>query len=158
MVLLKSDHLFDWKARMQLANVYIKQGLFDDATANYNSIVSKNSFVFLFDNASTSNWNFWMFKLNTDKSNSDAIERLGLINTIIQDVERATTHEAHKDYQAAIDLYTKILEVSWQPLCLTTIAVFLNRFSPCCSHRHGQWKCTNVVPNATLTYTTIRKP
>jgi tetratricopeptide (TPR) repeat protein len=97
------------KARLQLANVYLKQGLFDDAKANYDAIVSR------LDGEEVRrlrfNNNFDFEKLKTEKGNAEALERLGLIQTIKEEAEQADAYERRRDYQPAIDLYTKILEV-----------------------------------------------
>ncbi|RNA26002.1 dnaJ -like protein, partial [Brachionus plicatilis] len=73
-------------ARLQRANIYFKKGQFADAISDYQSIIV------------------------SDSSNSEAKSKLEKCHSILDSLELARHHQNLRDFPAAIDLYTNILE------------------------------------------------
>ena len=76
-----------FKARMQRANVLTKQGLFEEAIKDYNTV------------------------LKTDSSNAEASTRIDRLYSIVNDLGRVHSYIDGHDYMPAIELLTQILEV-----------------------------------------------
>ncbi|RNA42490.1 dnaJ -like protein, partial [Brachionus plicatilis] len=73
-------------ARLQRANIYFKKGQFADAISDYQSIIV------------------------SDSSNSEAKSKLEKCHSILDSLELAIHHHNLRDFPAAIDIYTNILE------------------------------------------------
>lgn len=72
---------------MQRANVLVKQGLFNEAKEDYQLI------------------------LKSEPNNNEAIQRIESIINLSNDLNRARLAIQNRDYNQAIDLLTRILEV-----------------------------------------------
>jgi hypothetical protein len=92
---------------MQRANVLIKQGLYDDAEADYRFIVSNQTIDLNYYNSIIN-----VLKLKTDSNNDEVIQRVETIKNLRSDINRSKMSMQNRDFNSAIELFTKVLEVN----------------------------------------------